>query len=106
MDEITRLELSQFLRAARGRAAELARRCKVQPPVVHDWTTGLRPVPAAHCPTVEEFTGIACERLQPAVRWHVLRGTAVPMGTTPAVEVLALHDAPPANDEPSRDARA
>jgi DNA-binding transcriptional regulator YdaS (Cro superfamily) len=68
--------------------------------VVHSWATGQSPVPAPHCPTVEEFTGIACEQLQPAVRWYVLRGSAQAMRTTPAVEVLAADPGAAANDEP------
>lgn len=77
MDERNRTELGQWLDAARGRAAELARRCGVQAPEVSDWASGKKDVPVRHCPTVEEFTGIPCERLQPDVRWYVLRGTAV-----------------------------
>lgn len=94
-------ELGQWLASERGRAAELARRCEVKPPVVSDWASGTKAVPVRHCPTVEEFTGIPCERLQPAVRWYVLRGTAQPMRTTPAVEVIAAEPGHAANDEPA-----
>jgi hypothetical protein len=68
-------------------------------------------VPAVHCPTVEEFTAIPCERLLPThngqpVRWYVLRGTARPIATDPALEVVTTDSGKSANDEPERDARA
>lgn len=112
MDEQNRTELGRWLAAERGRAAELARRCGVKEPVVSEWASGRSAVPVRHCPTVEEFSGIPCERLQPAVRWYVLRNGARPCGTTTdaamamardlGVEGMTPDAAEAANDEPER----
>lgn len=106
VDEQQRTELGRWLDAERGRAAELARRCGVAPPEVSDWASGKKTVPVRHCPTVEEFAGIQCERLQPGVRWYVLRNSAMPIGTTPAVEVVTPDPGQAANDEPNQDRAA
>lgn len=59
-------------------AAELARRIKVPPPLMRQWQTRVRRVPAERCPTIERETNglVTCEELRPDVEWGYLRGTA------------------------------
>lgn len=65
---------------AAGSMSELARRIEVRPPTVHQWVTGLRPVPSERCPQIERVTGglVTCEELRPdlAEHWAYLRGTS------------------------------
>lgn len=60
--------------------SELARRIDVRPPTVHQWATGVRPVPSERCPQIERATGglVTCEELRPdlAEHWAYLRGKA------------------------------
>jgi DNA-binding transcriptional regulator YdaS (Cro superfamily) len=41
--------------------------------VINNWRN--TQVPAEHCPSVEEATGVRCERLRPDVKWYVLRNS-------------------------------
>lgn len=58
-----------------GGQASLARAMGVQPPTVHQWAKGDRPIPAERCPQIEQLTrgGVRCEELRPDVNWAVLR---------------------------------
>lgn len=58
-----------------GGQASLARAMGVQPPTVHQWAKGDRPIPAERCPQIEQLTrgGVRCEELRPDVNWGVLR---------------------------------
>lgn len=61
-----------------GRRSELAKRIGVNPQLLSQWIHGVRPVPAARCPAIEEATNgkVRCEDLRPDVAWHVLRKAA------------------------------
>lgn len=58
-----------------GGVASLARHLHVTPPTVHQWISGVRPIPAERCPQIEAATNgaVRCEDLRPDVPWHVLR---------------------------------
>lgn len=47
----------------------------VPPPLLSQWRTGVRPVPAERCPSIERETGgaVTCEELRPDVEWGYLR---------------------------------
>lgn len=60
--------------AERGRYVALAGKLGLTAPVVSDWVSGKKRIPAEQCPRIEELTGIKCEDLRPDVRWDVLRG--------------------------------
>lgn len=62
-----------------GNIATLARHLHVTPPTVHQWISGVRPIPAERCPQIERATGgaVRCEDLRPDVDWAVLRSSAV-----------------------------
>ncbi|WP_374257656.1 transcriptional regulator [Aquabacterium sp.] len=53
--------------------AELARRLGVTPPMVQQWKTGLRPVPAQYCPAIERVTKgkVTRKDLRPD-DWHLI----------------------------------
>lgn len=65
--------LSSWGALDRGRFSSLAKHLQLTPPVVSDWATGKKRIPAEQCPKIEEITGIRCEELRPDVRWDVLR---------------------------------
>lgn len=48
---------------------EMARYLGVSGQAVTQWCTGKRRVPKKHCPYIEGYTGIACERLRPELEW-------------------------------------
>ena len=58
-----------------GGKAALAQMIDVSPQAVHQWTQGLRQVPAERCPEIERATSgsVRCEELRPDVAWDVLR---------------------------------
>jgi DNA-binding transcriptional regulator YdaS (Cro superfamily) len=53
----------------------LARALGVAPVLVSQWKTGVRPVPAERCPSIEKATSglVRCEELRPDVDWAYLR---------------------------------
>lgn len=61
-----------------GGRAELAKKLDVTPSAIGNWKK--RGVPAEHCPSIEEATGgqVVCERLNPGVKWWVVRGRPLP----------------------------
>lgn len=58
-------------------AAAFARRLNVPPPLLRQWQTKVRRVPADRCPTIERESGglVSCEELRPDVDWAYLRET-------------------------------
>ena len=65
--------LSQDGRSVKSMAAALG----VASPMVSQWRTGARQVPAERCPDIERTTGgdVRCEDMRPDVNWNVLRQT-------------------------------
>lgn len=63
-------------------AASFAREIGVAPAFVSQWVTGLRRVPAEHCPAIERATGgqVLCEDLRPDIDWTYLRTTGCRKG--------------------------
>lgn len=71
-----RTSLGRFLALApRGEAARMAEALCVQYALVAQWASGVRQVPAEHCPAVERATAgaVTCEEMRPDVRWHRVR---------------------------------
>lgn len=58
-----------------GSQKALAIILKVTPQAVNQWVLGSSPLPAEHCPIIEEATQrqVLCEELLPSFRWDVLR---------------------------------
>lgn len=56
-----------------GSVSALASRLGVQPPTVHQWITGLRPVPEKKCVLLERVTDglVTRQSLRPA-DWHLI----------------------------------
>jgi DNA-binding transcriptional regulator YdaS (Cro superfamily) len=54
-----------------GSQAALAAAIKVVPATVHQWTTGVRPVPGLRCPEVERHVRgtVTVEQLRPDITW-------------------------------------
>ena len=70
------MRLRDYLdRSPRGTGTELALSIGVHRVLVSQWATGVRPVPAEHCPAIERATAgkVTCEGLRPDVRWHRVR---------------------------------
>ena len=61
----------------RGAAIAIARTLGISPVTVSQWKTGIRPIPAERCPTIERATGglVRCEDLRPDVDWAYIRRT-------------------------------
>ena len=74
------MQLTEYLKAERGRAAALAAAIQVPPESISNWQSGERRVPAERCPAIERATGgaVRCEDLRPDVAWDVLRLQALP----------------------------
>ena len=74
------MTLDQCLKSTgAGSAIALSRRLGIAPPLLSQWRTGARKVPAERCIDIERATGgaVTCEELRPdlADRWSYLRGT-------------------------------
>ena len=76
MNTITPSEAAQKAAQHLGSIAALARALGLSDPTVHQWTTGVRRVPAERCPEIEAITNgaVRAEELRPDVPWHVIRG--------------------------------
>lgn len=68
------MQLSVYL-DPRGAKSALARALDVDPQLVGQWASGIRPVPAERCIEVEKATGgrVRCEDMRPDVDWAFLR---------------------------------
>jgi len=51
------MELSQYVKAQRGRVSELAQELRVSASLVTQWASGTKPVSAKRCALVESATG-------------------------------------------------
>ena len=71
------MDLKTYLSLEGKTAAALAKDINVPASVVSQWRTGIRPVPAEHCPKIEKATGghVTCEELLPGVDWAFIRST-------------------------------
>lgn len=69
------MELKPYLDQRRGARSWLAREINVSPVLVSQWATGVRQVPAEHCPSIERATSglVSCEDMRPDVDWAYLR---------------------------------
>lgn len=100
------MNLREWLDEKRGRGLQLAGGLLVSPPMVSDYASGKKQIPAERCPTIERLTerAVTCEELRPDVEWHVLRtADAVPIrnGGVDAAggsTVVVLASPPAAND--------
>ncbi|MDP1586305.1 MAG: YdaS family helix-turn-helix protein [Prosthecobacter sp.] len=72
------MDINTYLITARRTGKNFADALGVPPPLLSQWRTGVRAVPAERCPSVERETGglVTCEELRPDVDWAYLRGTA------------------------------
>lgn len=72
------MDIDIYLKKTNRTGVQLARALGVAPPLLSQWRTGVREVPAERCPTIERETGglVTCEELRPDVEWGYLRGTA------------------------------
>lgn len=72
------MNLDEYLSDPDRTAKQLAEAIGVAPPLVSQWRTNTRQVPAERCPHIERATKgvVTCEELRPDVDWAFLRGTA------------------------------
>lgn len=73
------MNLTDYLSLPNRSAKQLASDLGVPPPLISQWRTGARPVPAERCPAIEKATGgaVTCEELRPDVDWGFLRGSCI-----------------------------
>ncbi len=91
------MNLREWLDEKRGRGLQLAGGLLVSPPMVSDYASGKKQIPAERCPTIERLTerAVTCEELRPDVEWHVLRGvSATPLGGSDAGFAAEIPGAP------------
>lgn len=69
------MNLADYFAAERGAQSRLAAATKIPAPLLSQWATGTRRVPAERCPEIERATegAVRCEELRPDVAWDVLR---------------------------------
>jgi DNA-binding transcriptional regulator YdaS (Cro superfamily) len=81
------MNLPDYINSEPGAQARLAKELGIPAPLMSQWKTGERRVPAERCPLIERATGglVRCEDLRPDVAWDVLRLQAEPAaaGITP-----------------------
>lgn len=69
------MKLDQYLSENKIVARQFASALGVPPPLVSQWRTNERRVPAERCPDIERETNglVTCEELRPDVDWAYLR---------------------------------
>ncbi len=75
-----------------GGPAALAKLLHVSAPSVHQWMTGVRPLPLGRCPAIERATAgkVTVEQLRPDVVWHRVPDPDWPHeGGRPCIDVAA-----------------
>ncbi|SDY37803.1 helix-turn-helix domain-containing protein [Nitrosomonas sp. Nm58] len=81
----TNIQITAIKKACQivGGQAQMALLLKVTIATINQWTTGHRPIPAAHCPNIERLTDgkVVCEELHPNIDWAYIRGRVVPKKT-------------------------
>lgn len=72
------MNLPDYLASEPGSQAKLAKELGIPAPLLSQWKTGERRVPAERCPLIERATNgaVRCEDLRPDVAWDVLRAQA------------------------------
>lgn len=74
------MDLKTYLDKQGGNKA-LASALGLSQVIVSQWKTGVKQVPAEHCPRIEAAThgAVRCEDLRPDVPWSVIRTTDCPI---------------------------
>lgn len=76
------MDIDTYLLKTGRPQVDLARALDVSPPLIYQWRTGIRQVPAERCPQIEKATNgaVTCEELRPdlAEHWAYLRSSKVP----------------------------
>lgn len=69
------MNLNDYLSSPGRVARSFARELGVPPPLLCQWRTGARRVPAGRCPTIERITegAVTCEEMRPDVDWAYIR---------------------------------
>lgn len=80
------MKLSDYF-SKRGNQSRLSKTTGIPAPMLSQWASGERHVPAERCPAIERATNgaVRCEDLRPDVAWDVLRSPALTK-TEPAQE--------------------
>lgn len=85
------MNLPEYFTSEPGAQVRLAKELGVPAPLISQWKTGERRVPAERCPLIERATGglVRCEDLRPDVAWDVLRLQAEPAAAATTSEATA-----------------
>lgn len=62
-----RMKFNEWANEVRGRSLAVAQVLGVTPPVVSDWVTGKKAIPAEHCKTIYALTdgSVTCQEMRP-----------------------------------------
>jgi len=76
------MKLSDYF-SERGNQSRLSKAAGIPAPMLSQWASGERQIPAERCPAIERATNgaVRCEDLRPDVAWEVLREQAAPHPT-------------------------
>ena len=74
------MTLDDYLKHTNTTGTQFAVLLGVPAPLVSQWRTGVRQVPAERCIAIEQITGgaVRCEDLRPDLPWGYLRATDCP----------------------------
>ena len=74
------MKLSDYFAQERGSQSRLSKSTGIPAPMLSQWASGDRQIPADRCPAIERATNgaVRCEDLRPDVAWGVLRGQPQP----------------------------
>lgn len=65
------MNFKDWVNSQRGRSIAVAKTLGITQPVVSDWVTGKKAIPAEHCKAIEAFTvgEVTCQEMRPN-DWH------------------------------------
>ena len=79
------MNFKYWVKGQSGRSIATARALGITQPVVSDWVTGKKSIPAEHCKAIEAFTGgeVTCQEMRPN-DWQKYWPELPPPPATPA----------------------
>lgn len=65
------MNFKDWVNGQRGRSISIARALGITQPVVSDWVTGKKAIPAEHCKAIHQLSGglVTCQEMRPN-DWH------------------------------------
>lgn len=62
-----KMNFKDWVNGQRGRSVSTAKALGISQPVVSDWVTGKKSIPAEHCKAIEQLSGglVTCQEMRP-----------------------------------------